>query len=267
MSAASLMKWGSVHVTSSILRRVSQTGKGVCSGERQREAARRSPAERKGLIIKRRIGKPPDFTRTFLPLKLEGDFWEVRRAGERACLYAFDLLRLDGQDLRRNPLEARKARLKRLLGRRKRILHYVDHIAGDGARVFKHACALGLEGIVSKRRTCPINPSGGSRCHSQSNCRHSRDARFSTKMRTRRGLRRDRHGSNLDEDGVEVADMGQLRAHAQKAVEELRSADPSAARDWKGWRLEVTDTSGAVLLTINLNPDPLRTRQPHLRSS
>jgi hypothetical protein len=48
--------------------------------------------------------------------------------------------------------------------------------------------------------------------------------------------------------------MGQLRAHAQKAVEELRSEDLSAARDWKGWRLEVTNTSGAVLLTINLDP-------------
>jgi hypothetical protein len=48
--------------------------------------------------------------------------------------------------------------------------------------------------------------------------------------------------------------MGQLRAHAQKAVEELRSEDPSAARDWKGWRLEVADTSGAVLLVINLDP-------------
>jgi hypothetical protein len=62
----------------------------------------------------------------------------------------------------------------------------------------------------------------------------------------------DRHGSIVDEDGVEVADMGQLRAHAQKALEELRSEDPSTAREWKGWRLEVTDGSGAVQLTINL---------------
>ena len=61
-------------------------------------------------------------------------------------------------------------------------------------------------------------------------------------------------GSILDEDGVEVADMGQLHAQAVKAVEELRSSDPSAARDWTGWRLEVTDTSGAVLHTINLDP-------------
>jgi hypothetical protein len=63
----------------------------------------------------------------------------------------------------------------------------------------------------------------------------------------------DAHGSVLDQDGVEVGDMGHLRAHAQKAVEEMRSEDPSSARDWKGWRLEVTDTSGAVLLTINLD--------------
>jgi hypothetical protein len=58
----------------------------------------------------------------------------------------------------------------------------------------------------------------------------------------------------LDEEGVEVADMDELRVQAEKAVEELRSEDPSAARDWKGWRLEVADTSGAVLLTINLDP-------------
>jgi hypothetical protein len=64
----------------------------------------------------------------------------------------------------------------------------------------------------------------------------------------------DAHGSILDEHGVEVADMSQLPAEAEKSIEELRSADPSAARDWKGWRLEVTDTSGTVLLTINLDP-------------
>ena len=64
----------------------------------------------------------------------------------------------------------------------------------------------------------------------------------------------DAHDRVLDEDGVEVADTDHLRAHAQKAVEELRSEDPSAARDWRGWRLEVTDTSGAVLVTINLDP-------------
>jgi bifunctional non-homologous end joining protein LigD len=82
----------------------------------------------------------------------------VRGAGERACLYAFDLLEVDGEQIRREPLEQRKARLKRLLGRRKRTLHFVDHIEGDGAQVFQHACKLDLEGIVSKRRDLPYKP-------------------------------------------------------------------------------------------------------------
>jgi hypothetical protein len=60
--------------------------------------------------------------------------------------------------------------------------------------------------------------------------------------------------SILDRDGVDVADMDQLRAEIANAVEELRQEHFSIAGDWKGWRLEVTDTSGAVLLTINLDP-------------
>jgi bifunctional non-homologous end joining protein LigD len=87
------------------------------------------------------------------------DFWELRGAGERACLHAFDLLELDGEQIRREPLEQRKARLKRLLGRRRRTLHFVDHLEGDGATVFQHACKLDLEGLVSKRRDLPYKPS------------------------------------------------------------------------------------------------------------
>jgi bifunctional non-homologous end joining protein LigD len=59
---------------------------------------------------------------------------------------------LDGVDLRRRPLIERKARLKRLLGRRKRVLRYVEHMDDGGAAMFHHACLLGLEGIVSKPR-------------------------------------------------------------------------------------------------------------------
>jgi bifunctional non-homologous end joining protein LigD len=42
--------------------------------------------------------------------------------------------------------------MKRLLGRRKRVLRYVEHLDERGAEMFAHACPLGLEGIVSKRR-------------------------------------------------------------------------------------------------------------------
>jgi ATP-dependent DNA ligase len=67
-------------------------------------------------------------------------------------LYAFDLLELDGADLRPHPLDERKAALAQLLHRARIGLHLVEHLAGDGVTVFAHACRMGLEGIVSKRR-------------------------------------------------------------------------------------------------------------------
>jgi ATP-dependent DNA ligase len=74
---------------------------------------------------------------------------------EAVFLYAFDLLELDGVDLRPLPLEDRKRRLHALLrGKRSRII-YNEHLKGDGAAIFAHACKLGCEGIVSKRRDLP----------------------------------------------------------------------------------------------------------------
>ncbi len=63
----------------------------------------------------------------------------------------------------------------------------------------------------------------------------------------------DCHSSMLDPEGVEVGDMEELRAEVAKAIEEMRLAEPAAARDWNGWRMEVTDSAGAVLLTIDLD--------------
>ena len=67
--------------------------------------------------------------------------------------YLFDLLRLDGEDLRQTPLAERKARLQSLLADAPANgpLLYSDHMDGDGERLFAHACDLKLEGIVSKR--------------------------------------------------------------------------------------------------------------------
>jgi ATP-dependent DNA ligase len=64
-------------------------------------------------------------------------------------LYAFDLIELDGDDLRREPLAVREATLASLLAR---AAHLEEQ---DGPLVFAHACKLGLEGIVSKRRSSP----------------------------------------------------------------------------------------------------------------
>ena len=68
-------------------------------------------------------------------------------------LMAFDLLELDGEDLRAQPIEARKAALAKLLKRKETPdIHYVDHLEfDDAAMIFDHACNLGCEGIVSKR--------------------------------------------------------------------------------------------------------------------
>jgi bifunctional non-homologous end joining protein LigD len=74
-----------------------------------------------------------------------------RRNDRHVVLYAFDLLEPDGQDLRREPLVRRKVLLPRLLARAMVGLQVNDHIAAAGEVVFRHACQLGLEGIVSKR--------------------------------------------------------------------------------------------------------------------
>ena len=68
-------------------------------------------------------------------------------------LYVFDLVELNGDDLRRDPLAVRKATLASLLARAAPELRFNAHIdEKDGPLVFAQACKLGLEGIVSKRR-------------------------------------------------------------------------------------------------------------------
>ena len=52
-----------------------------------------------------------------------------------------------------------------------------------------------------------------------------------------------------------MVDLAELRAEVAKAIEEIRQADPGAPRDWNGWRMEVTDPTGATLLTVDLGPN------------
>jgi len=78
-----------------------------------------------------------------------------RRHDESIFLYAFDLIELNGDDLRRDPLEVRKATLKSVLARAGPGLRLNEHIEADGPAVFAHACRMGLEGIVSKRKDSP----------------------------------------------------------------------------------------------------------------
>jgi bifunctional non-homologous end joining protein LigD len=70
-------------------------------------------------------------------------------------LYAFDLIELNGDDMRRDPLEVRKATLRSVLAKAGLGLRFNEHLEGDGPTVFAHACKMGLEGIVSKRKDSP----------------------------------------------------------------------------------------------------------------
>jgi bifunctional non-homologous end joining protein LigD len=74
------------------------------------------------------------------------------RHDHAAVLCAFDLIELDGEDLRRVPLEQRKQALAGLLRRERGGIALNVHYDCDGETVFGNACALGCEGIVLKRR-------------------------------------------------------------------------------------------------------------------
>ena len=73
----------------------------------------------------------------------------------RAILCAFDLLEVNGEDIRREPIEDRKRRLAGLLRLPHDGIALNEAFGGEGAVIYKHACALGCEGIVSKRLGTP----------------------------------------------------------------------------------------------------------------
>jgi bifunctional non-homologous end joining protein LigD len=78
-----------------------------------------------------------------------------RRHDASVFLYAFDLIELNGDDLRRDPLEVRKATLSSVVAKAGTGIKFNEHIEADGPTVFAHACKMGLEGIVSKRKDSP----------------------------------------------------------------------------------------------------------------
>jgi bifunctional non-homologous end joining protein LigD len=75
-----------------------------------------------------------------------------RLAGLLRFIYVFDLLELDGSDMRREPIEVRKATLASILRKARHGVRLNEHLEHQyGLIVFQHACRMGLEGIVSKR--------------------------------------------------------------------------------------------------------------------
>ena len=79
------------------------------------------------------------------------DLLREYRHDTAAVLCAFDLLEVDGEDLRRIPIEQRKGLLAKLLSHPHAGIAFNQHYEADGPIIYKYACALGCEGIVSKR--------------------------------------------------------------------------------------------------------------------
>ena len=76
---------------------------------------------------------------------------------DRFVYWVFDLLYLDGRDFTGEPLTVRKAALQQLLKKQTRngAIRYAEHFEEHGSEIFRHACEMNLEGIVSKLRDAP----------------------------------------------------------------------------------------------------------------
>jgi ATP-dependent DNA ligase len=99
-------------------------------------------------------GVGPDGVTAFNIIQLASD------SGNAAALvfFLFDLLHLDGEDFRPRPLIDRKKRLGTLLAKAAQCLHYSGHVIGQGPAFSEKACAMHVEGIVSKRIDAPYAP-------------------------------------------------------------------------------------------------------------
>lgn len=84
-----------------------------------------------------------------------------RRFASNAILYTFDLLYLDGRDLRALPLDERRAMLERLIGKQHSSIRLSEEVNAHGADFLKLACEMGLEGIIAKRRDAPYRSGRG----------------------------------------------------------------------------------------------------------
>ena len=90
---------------------------------------------------------------------LQADLSEGR--SDRFVFYVFDLLHLDGYDLRALPLIKRKELLEQLVGSQAEPVRYSSHFDENGDLVLRHACRLSLEGVISKLRDAPYRSGRG----------------------------------------------------------------------------------------------------------
>lgn len=92
---------------------------------------------------------------------LQNAFGERSRRG--LAYYVFDVMRLRGESVERQPLERRKQLLASVIGKSgaRAVVRYSEHVIGRGRAVFEDACRLQLEGIISKRRDAPYKAGRG----------------------------------------------------------------------------------------------------------
>jgi len=83
------------------------------------------------------------------------NFHDLLFRQRQAIFIAFDLLYLNGRDLRTLPLVERKTMLKRLIRRKRARMFYLDHVESDGCLLFEGVRKMDLEGIVCKRKDSP----------------------------------------------------------------------------------------------------------------
>ncbi len=103
-----------------------------------------------GEVVAEVSGRPPSFSAL-------QDALATRRT-DQLVFYGFDLLYLDGNDLRGAPLIERKIALAGIVTASTDV-RFSEHFEEDGQRLFHHVCRLGFEGVVSKLRDAPLAPS------------------------------------------------------------------------------------------------------------
>lgn len=131
-----------------------------------KQAAKLSDAIIDGEIVALDSGGSPDFSALQAAISDEDT--------GNLVFFAFDLLFLEGEDLRNLPLNERKERLRALLAKRAKAqtspIRYVEHFDTGGEAVLESACRMNLEGVISKRSGAPY-VSGRSDNWVKSKCR------------------------------------------------------------------------------------------------
>src|SRR5499433_1736705 len=118
------------------------------------------------------------------------DLVRHHRANESIFLYAFDLIELNGDDLRRDPLEVRKATLASIVAKAQPGIRFNEHIEGDGPTVFAHACRAMCAscGWLRRLANTPYHPDPTtltfSRSRSVTSCRNREFSSWSLAIRS-----------------------------------------------------------------------------------